>query len=72
MASQALDIVLLFGVITLLGAGLVAVVQDDLKKVLAYSTVSQLGYMVTAMGSGAYTAGLFTYGLMHFLKLYYF
>ena len=59
MASQALDIVLLFGVITLLGAGLVAVVQDDLKKVLAYSTVSQLGYMVTAMGSGAYTAGLF-------------
>ena len=59
MASEALDVVLLFGVITLLGAGLVAVVQDDLKKVLAYSTVSQLGYMVTAMGSGAYTAGLF-------------
>ena len=59
MASDALDIVMLFGVITLLMAGLVAVVQDDLKKVLAYSTVSQLGYMVAAIGSGAYTAALF-------------
>ena len=59
MAPDALDIVMLFGVITLLGAGLIAVVQDDLKKVLAYSTVSQLGYMVAAIGSGAYTAALF-------------
>ena len=59
IAHEALDIVLVFGVITLFGAGLIAIVQDDLKKVLAYSTVSQLGYMVTAMGSGAYTAGLF-------------
>src|SRR6056300_381100 len=59
MASQALDVVLLFGVITLFAAGLIAIVQDDLKKVLAYSTVSQLGYMVAAIGSGAYTAALF-------------
>ena len=59
MAPAALDIVMLFGVITLLGAGLIAVVQDDLKKVLAYSTVSQLGYMIAAIGSGAYTAALF-------------
>ena len=59
MAPEALDIVMLFGVITLLAAGLIAVVQDDLKKVLAYSTVSQLGYMVAAIGSGAYTAALF-------------
>ena len=59
MAPDALDIVMLFGVITLLAAGLIAVVQDDLKKVLAYSTVSQLGYMVAAIGSGAYTAALF-------------
>ena len=36
-----------------------AIVATDLKKVLAYSTLSQLGYMVTAMGAGAYTAGLF-------------
>ncbi|MDA9620388.1 proton-conducting transporter membrane subunit [Candidatus Actinomarina sp.] len=40
-------------------AGMIAIVQDDLKKVLAYSTVSQLGYMVAAIGSGAYTAALF-------------
>ena len=59
MAPDALDVVMLFGVITLLAAGLIAVVQDDLKKVLAYSTVSQLGYMVAAIGSGAYTAALF-------------
>jgi NADH-quinone oxidoreductase subunit L len=59
IAHEALDIVLIFGVITLFSAGLIAIVQDDLKKVLAYSTVSQLGYMMTAMGSGAYTAGLF-------------
>lgn len=59
MAPDALDIVMLFGVITLLAAGLIAVVQDDLKKVLAYSTVSQLGYMIAAIGSGAYTAALF-------------
>ena len=56
MASEALDVVLLFGVITLFAAGMIAIVQDDLKKVLAYSTVSQLGYMVAAIGSGAYTA----------------
>ena len=42
---------MLFGVITLLTAGLIAIVKDDLKKVLAYSTVSQLGYMVAAIGS---------------------
>ena len=59
IANEALDIVMLFGVITLLTAGLIAIVQDDLKKVLAYSTVSQLGYMVAAIGSGAYTAALF-------------
>jgi len=47
------------GAITLLLTGLLALVQTDLKKVLAYSTLSQLGYMVTAMGAGAYTAGIF-------------
>jgi len=59
MAAQARMLVLIIGAITLIIAGLLAVVQDDIKKVLAYSTVSQLGYMVAAMGAGAYTAGLF-------------
>ncbi|MEX1164506.1 MAG: NADH-quinone oxidoreductase subunit L [Nitriliruptor sp.] len=47
------------GVITLFFGGLLAVVQDDIKKVLAYSTVSQLGYMMAALGIGGYTAGIF-------------
>lgn len=47
------------GTITLFLAGFVAFVQDDIKKVLAYSTVSQLGYMMAALGVGSYTAGIF-------------
>lgn len=59
MAPDVLRVlVLTIGAITLIIAGLLALVQDDIKKVLAYSTVSQLGYMVAAMGAGAYTAGL--------------
>jgi len=47
------------GSITVVFGGLLAFVQDDIKKVLAYSTVSQLGYMVLALGVGAWTAALF-------------
>ena len=57
-AAPVKELVLLVGVLTLFFGGCLAIVQDDLKKVLAYSTVSQLGYMVTAIGAGAYTAGL--------------
>jgi NADH-quinone oxidoreductase subunit L len=52
-------IIIIIGTLTLFLTGLMALVADDIKKVLAYSTLSQLGYMVTAMGAGAYTAGLF-------------
>src|SRR4029078_9726746 len=45
--------------ITMIIAAALAFVQDDIKRVLAYSTVSQLGYMVTALGVGAWTAGVF-------------
>ena len=51
--------VALFGGITVLIAAALAFVQSDIKKVLAYSTVSQLGYMVMALGVGAWTAGVF-------------
>src|SRR4051812_27786298 len=47
------------GVITALFAATIAVAQNDIKKVLAYSTVSQLGYMFLAVGSGAYVAAIF-------------
>jgi len=47
------------GGFTALFAATIALVQDDIKKVLAYSTVSQLGYMILALGVGGYTAGLF-------------
>jgi NADH-quinone oxidoreductase subunit L len=54
-----MTVVAIFGVVTLFFGGLVALVQDDIKKVLAYSTVSQLGYMIAALGVGGYTAGIF-------------
>lgn len=47
------------GAITLTGAALIAVVMTDIKKVLAYSTVSQLGYMVLGLGMGGFVGGLF-------------
>jgi len=47
------------GTVTLLGGGLLAFVQTDIKKVLAYSTVAQLGYMAMALGVGAWTAAVF-------------
>ena len=54
-----MNVIAIVGVITLFFAGFVAMVQDDIKKVLAYSTVSQLGYMMAALGVGGYTAGIF-------------
>jgi proton-translocating NADH-quinone oxidoreductase chain L len=58
-SATVMTVIAIFGVITLFFGGLVALVQDDIKKVLAYSTVSQLGYMIAALGVGGYTAGIF-------------
>ena len=58
-ADETRWLIIIIGTLTLFLTGLIALVQDDIKKVLAYSTLSQLGYMVVAMGAGAYTAGLF-------------
>jgi NADH-quinone oxidoreductase subunit L len=55
----ALDVVAWVGAITALYAATIACAQDDIKRVLAYSTISQLGYMFLAVGSGAYVAGIF-------------
>src|SRR5499427_4271137 len=58
-APLTLSIVAVIGVATALMAGTVGLVQNDIKRVLAYSTVSQLGYMFLAMGVGAFSAGIF-------------
>jgi len=53
MVAEALNIIMWIGTITALYAALCAIVQSDIKKVLAYSTLSQLGYMVAAFGLGS-------------------
>ena len=58
-APITLDVVAVVGVATAMMAGTIGLVQTDIKRVLAYSTVSQLGYMFLAMGVGAYAAGIF-------------
>ena len=58
-APHTLAIVAVVGAATALLAGTIGLVQNDIKRVLAYSTVSQLGYMFLAMGVGAYAAGIF-------------
>ncbi len=59
LAPQAQNIVAIVGALTALFAATIAVGQFDIKKVLAYSTISQLGFMVAAVGMGAFVAGMF-------------
>jgi len=59
LVPQAQFVVAMTGAITALFAATIAVGQYDIKKVLAYSTISQLGFMVAAVGMGAYVAGMF-------------
>ncbi|HEX4110950.1 MAG TPA: NADH-quinone oxidoreductase subunit L, partial [Stellaceae bacterium] len=58
-APVAKHIVVVIGAITALFAATVGLVQNDIKRVIAYSTCSQLGYMFVAMGAGAYSVGMF-------------
>jgi NADH-quinone oxidoreductase subunit L len=59
LAPFAMDVVAVIGAITAIFAASMALVQNDIKKVLAYSTISQLGYMFLALGVGAFAAGIF-------------
>ncbi|HUY28200.1 MAG TPA: NADH-quinone oxidoreductase subunit L [Candidatus Binataceae bacterium] len=59
LAPDAMAVVATVGALTAFFAGTIAIVQPDIKKVLAYSTISQLGYMFLAVGSGAFAAGIF-------------
>src|SRR5213082_3177930 len=59
LAPFAMNVVAVVGVVTAIFAASMALVQNDIKKVLAYSTISQLGYMFLALGAGAFAAGIF-------------
>lgn len=68
LAPVVLTIVAIIGALTLLIAGLSALSQTDLKRVLAYSTISQIGYMFLAMGIGAWSAAVFHFMIHAFFK----
>lgn len=59
LTPDAQSVVALIGAATALVAGTIAVAQFDIKRVLAFSTISQLGFMIAAVGMGAYVAGMF-------------
>jgi len=59
LAPDIQDLAGILGAVTILLAGLIALVQTDIKRVIAYSTMSQIGYMFVAVGLGAYGSGLF-------------
>jgi len=59
LSEAALSFVMLIGAVTALSMGLIGIVQNDIKRVIAYSTLSQLGYMTVALGVSAYSAAIF-------------
>jgi NADH-quinone oxidoreductase subunit L len=59
LSETALSFVLVIGATTAFFTGLIGIVQNDIKRVVAYSTLSQLGYMMVALGASAYAAGIF-------------
>ena len=59
LSDAALSFVMLIGAFTALSMGLIGIVQNDVKRVIAYSTLSQLGYMTVALGVSAYSAAIF-------------
>ena len=59
LSETALSVMVIVGAISALFLGLVAMVQTDIKRIVAYSTLSQLGYMVVALGASAYSAAVF-------------
>ena len=59
LSEAALSFVMVIGAITALFMGFLGLIQNDIKRVIAYSTLSQLGYMTVALGASAYAAGIF-------------
>lgn len=58
-SNVTLNFMLIIGSVTCLFMGILAIVQNDIKRIIAYSTLSQLGYMVTALGASAYSVAIF-------------
>jgi NADH-quinone oxidoreductase subunit L len=67
-SATALSVVIIIGATTALFTGLLGIVQNDIKRVVAYSTLSQLGYMTVALGASAYAAGVFHLATHAFFK----
>jgi NADH-quinone oxidoreductase subunit L len=59
LSDTALSVILVIGSITALFMGFLGIIQNDIKRVVAYSTLSQLGYMTVALGASAYSVGVF-------------
>src|SRR5205814_8156044 len=59
LSSTALSVVIVIGAITALFMGFLGIVQNDIKRVVAYSTLLQLGYMTVALGASAYSVAIF-------------
>ncbi len=59
LSSTALNVILVVGAITALFMGFLGIIQNDIKRVVAYSTLSQLGYMTVALGASAYSVAVF-------------
>ena len=59
LSETALSVILVIGAITALFMGFLGIIQNDIKRVVAYSTLSQLGYMTVALGASAYSAAVF-------------
>ncbi|MDA0227459.1 MAG: NADH-quinone oxidoreductase subunit L [Proteobacteria bacterium] len=68
LSDTALNLILVVGAITALFMGLLGVVQNDIKRVVAYSTLSQLGYMTVALGASAYSVAVFHLATHAFFK----
>jgi NADH-quinone oxidoreductase subunit L len=68
LSTMALSFVLVIGATTALFMGFLGLVQNDIKRVVAYSTLSQLGYMTVALGASAYAAGIFHLATHAFFK----
>src|SRR5690606_8510241 len=68
LSETALSVVLVIGAITAFTMALVGIVQNDIKRIVAYSTLSQLGYMMVALGASAYSVGIFHLATHAFFK----